>query len=239
MKQLIRGIAQLALLRDLTASMADTRTSEEACRRSAAALAADPRDIAFAMIYLASGGEAAPVLKGLCEIERGHPAAPELLAKGASAWPMMTNLHDADQVIDLAQHSDAEFPSGPWSKPPRHAVILPLSAASDAGCQGVLIVGLDTFRMFDDKYRSFLKLVAGQITAAIANAEAYRTNGAKRKPWRKSIAPRPRSSPTSATIVSHPSHSDVGGRWRDRFPARAAAFCAVRSDMPRHSRSPR
>ncbi len=62
---------QLALLRDLSAGTADVRTSDEACRRSAAALATDPQDIAFAMIYLATGGETAPALKETCGIERG------------------------------------------------------------------------------------------------------------------------------------------------------------------------
>ena len=37
----------------------------------------------------------------------------------------------------------------------------------------MLIVGLNPFRLFDDAYRGFLELVAGQIAAAIANAEAY------------------------------------------------------------------
>ena len=56
---------------------------------------------------------------------------------------------------------------------------MPLAASSDIGCQGVLIVGLNPFRLYDDKYRSFLKLVAGQITAAIANAEAYQNERRK------------------------------------------------------------
>ena len=103
---------QLALLRDLSAGAADARTSDEACRRCAAALATDPRDIAFAMIYLATAGETALALKGVCGIERGHPAAPELLVDGASAWPSM-ELREADQVVELDRHFDAEFPSGP------------------------------------------------------------------------------------------------------------------------------
>ena len=169
---------QLALLRDLSAGAADARTSDEACRRCAAALATDPRDIAFAMIYLATAGETALALKGVCGIERGHPAAPELLVDGASAWPSM-ELREADQVVELDRHFDAEFPSGPWSRAPRHAAVLPLSANNDVGCQGVLIIGLNPFRVFDEKYRSFLRLGAGQITAAVANAEAYQNERRK------------------------------------------------------------
>src|SRR5207245_8581835 len=42
-----------------------------------------------------------------------------------------------------------------------------------AGKGGVLVVGLNPFRRFDDNYQGFLRLVAGQIAASIANAQAY------------------------------------------------------------------
>ena len=88
-------------------------------------------------------------------------------------------VREGDQVVELAQHFDAEFPSGSWSKAPERAAVLPLSATGDVGCHGVLIVGLNPFRVFDDKYRSFVRLVAGQITASIANAEAYQNERRK------------------------------------------------------------
>ena len=37
----------------------------------------------------------------------------------------------------------------------------------------MLVVGLNPYRPFDDGYRGFLELVAGQIAAGIANAQAY------------------------------------------------------------------
>ena len=45
--------------------------------------------------------------------------------------------------------------------------------SGETGREGFLIAGLNPFRLFDDKYSGFMKLVAGQIAAAIANAEAY------------------------------------------------------------------
>ena len=47
---------------------------------------------------------------------------------------------------------------------------MPISATGETGRTGVLVVGLNPFRLFDDNYRDFLGLVAGQIAAAIANA---------------------------------------------------------------------
>jgi signal transduction histidine kinase/DNA-binding response OmpR family regulator len=170
---------QLALLRDLSAGTADVRASGEACRRSALALATDPQDIVFALIYLGAGGETNLDLKGICGIDPSHPAAPERLAEGASGWPTPGAMRESDQVIDLAEHFDAPFPAGPWAKPPVRAVALTLPATGEFGCHGVLVVGLNPFRLFDDRYRSFLRLIAGQITAAIANSEAYQNERRK------------------------------------------------------------
>ena len=75
-------------------------------------------------------------------------------------------------LVDLP--AGAAFPAGrlaaaagpgrAWSRsPPR----------GETGRAGVLVVGLNPFRLFDDDYRSFLTLVAGQIAASIANAQAY------------------------------------------------------------------
>ncbi len=52
-------------------------------------------------------------------------------------------------------------------------MLVPIPAAGETGRAGVLIAGLNPFRLFDDGYRSFLTLAAGQIAASIANAQAY------------------------------------------------------------------
>ncbi len=82
-------------------------------------------------------------------------------------------------MVELALHFDAEFPPGFWTKAPECAAILPLSATGDVGCHGVLIVGLNPFRVYDEKYRSFVRLIAGQISASITNAEAYQNERRK------------------------------------------------------------
>ena len=67
----------------------------------------------------------------------------------------------------------ATFPSGAWQQAPDRAVVLPIMPSGETGRAGFLIAGLNPFRLFDDNYSGFMNLVAGQIGAAIANAEAY------------------------------------------------------------------
>ncbi|MEK0084754.1 PAS domain S-box protein [Benzoatithermus flavus] len=170
------GERQLLLLRELAAGTADARTWRDACARSAAALATDPRDLPFAMIYMAEPDGGRVSLAAACGIEAGHAAAPPAVPLGdSSVWPFadVLNGREVRLVPDLAARFGSRLPTGAWCQPPTRAAALPIFPAGEKGRAGVLVVGLNPFRLFDEGYSSFLGLVAGQIAAAIANAQAY------------------------------------------------------------------
>jgi PAS domain S-box-containing protein len=109
-------------------------------------------------------------------IDRGHGAAPETIALHApSIWPVheVLRTHRTVVVPDLRSVVDEPIPSGPWHEPPAQAALIPIASAGETGRAGVLVVGLNPFRLFDRNYRGFLNLVAGQIAAAFASAQAY------------------------------------------------------------------
>jgi signal transduction histidine kinase/DNA-binding response OmpR family regulator len=167
---------QLGLLRDLAAGTADSRSWQEACERAAKVLTANPRDIPFAMIYVAEAESETVSLAGLAGIDTLHPAVPGIITTDApSLWPFSEVLRKQDRRIlsDIDTTFGAAFPSGAWTTAPTRAAVVPIPATGDTGRAGVLIVGLNPFRMFDDGYRGFLTLAAGQIAASIASAQAY------------------------------------------------------------------
>ena len=92
-----------------------------------------------------------------------------------SPWPFAALLSRPEirLVSKLATGIGSELPTGAWSQPPAQAAMLPITAAGATGRTGILVAGLNPFRLFDESYRQFLGLVAGQIAAAIANADAY------------------------------------------------------------------
>jgi PAS domain S-box-containing protein len=171
----IVGERQLALLRDLAAQTADARTIGDACSRAAQSLAAGQRDLPFALIYLFSPDHQRVTLAGASGIDPGHPAAPlEVSAGETHPWPFAeVSRGNAPVVIEGLNPSWGELPSGPWPRPPSRAVAVPIAPSGQTGRSGVLIAGLNPFRRYDDGYEGFLKLVSGQIAAAIANAQAY------------------------------------------------------------------
>ncbi len=142
---------RMATLRDL-GSGPTTITEGEALAAACGHLAANPRDLPFALVYLS--GADGPELRAAAGMAEDHPAV-------AFAWP-------GDGTAELA--GLAELPRGDWDEPPVTALVLPLPQQA-----GFLVAGLNRYRQLDDGYRAFLGLVAGQIASGLASARAYET----------------------------------------------------------------
>jgi signal transduction histidine kinase/CheY-like chemotaxis protein len=174
--QRVIGERQLALLRELAASTGQARNWRQACERSVRALATNPRDLPFALLYALDTEGTTATLAGLSGIAPDHPAAPALLSlERDDLWPLAQVLREqrARVVADLPAAFGAAFPGGAWRLPATSAAVLPIASSGETGRSAVLVAGLSPVRLFDDRYAGFLDLVAGQIGAAIANAEAY------------------------------------------------------------------
>jgi PAS domain S-box-containing protein len=173
--QRIIGERQLSLLSELGNRTAEARRAEDACRLAAAGLATNRRDLPFALIYLLEPDRRRLILAGEAGIAPGHPAAPEEVdLDAAPAWPFAEVLRTgAAKVIAGEAIAALDLPRGDWDRAPDQAVVLPLSPQGETGRAGVLVAGLNPYRQYDERYEGFLGLVAGQIAAGIANAQAY------------------------------------------------------------------
>lgn len=168
------GERQLALLKDLAARTADARTFYDACRLSAISLQNDRHDFPFALMYLAEQAPNRFVLAATSGIEPNRMAAAGYALDSASVWPLAEVIctQRPSVISDLSRLFD-HLPTGPWKQPPHQAVVVPIGPSDKTGKAGVLIVGLNPFRIFDDRYQRFVDLVAGQIAASLANAQRY------------------------------------------------------------------
>ncbi|MDZ8187990.1 MAG: ATP-binding protein [Nostoc sp. ChiSLP02] len=166
---------QLKLLRELATRTADARTFDEACTLSASCLETNPYDLPFAMIYLVEPEEQQVFLAGRCRIQPNHIAVPEKIALDADAvWPFAEVMatHQT-KLVDLLAADFGSLPCGVWERCPHQAVAVPIAPSGQTGKAGILIAGLNPFRLFDENYRGFIELVAAQIAASIGNAQAY------------------------------------------------------------------
>ncbi|WP_242053737.1 ATP-binding protein [Nostoc sp. FACHB-888] len=172
--QRIIGERQLALLRELAARTADARTFDQACRLSANCLESNPYDLPFAMIYLVEPDQQQVFLAGTCRIAQNHVAVPQTVALDSDCvWPFAEVIRtlQAQLISDLGAFNS--LPCGIWQRSPHQAIAVPIAPSGQTGKAGILIAGLNPFRLFDDNYRGFIDLVAAQIAASIANAQAY------------------------------------------------------------------
>ncbi|MDB4974007.1 MAG: hypothetical protein JWN48_2348 [Myxococcaceae bacterium] len=170
----IVGERQLGLLRALASDTAQARSVSDACRSAARALEADAHDVPFALLYLADGERKTLGLAARVGISEEHRAAPRLLELGADELLPFARVIASQQLSVVPVPSAwSELPLGPWSKPATQLALVPIAPAGETGRTGVLLVGLNPFRVFDEGYRGFVDIIAGQISASIANAEAY------------------------------------------------------------------
>ncbi len=165
------GERRLRALSDLAAHIARGESAEETCRRAFEILARYPSDIPFAAVYLVEGGVARRAAQSGAD---GSPALPPTLPLEAVApWPVAALIADEAprEVRDLGTLG-VEIAGREWPDHVQRAVVLPLTTAGH-GLAGFLIAGVSPRRPLDDEYRSFLDLLAGQIAAAIGDAQAY------------------------------------------------------------------
>ncbi|BAY80126.1 multi-sensor hybrid histidine kinase (plasmid) [Nostoc linckia NIES-25] len=166
---------QLKLLRELATRTADARTFDEACTLSASCLETNPYDLPFAMIYLVDPDRQEVFLARTCGIEPNHIAVPQTVSLNSDAiWPFgeVMTTHQT-KLVDIVAADFGSLPCGVWERSPHQAVTVPIAPSGETGKAAILIAGLNPFRLFDDNYKGFIELVAAQIAASIANAQAY------------------------------------------------------------------
>jgi PAS domain S-box-containing protein len=171
------GERRITILRDLGARAAEGKTAEEACARAAATLANHSKDIPFAILYLIGPEGKVAHLAGAAGVAPGEPVSPrEIALEHASdiTWPLAEALRREEMIVveDLAARF-AAVPMGPWSDPPRSAVVAPVRSPKAHQLAGLLVLGISPRLKLDELYRSFLDLVSSQIATSIANARAY------------------------------------------------------------------
>lgn len=166
---------RMRLLRNVASATATARSTEAVCDRAARCMEEASRDLPFVLVYLRGESGKGLRLVSSTGISSSHPAAPPVIDMAASnLWPAADVLSSESAVLveDLAARFK-NLPTGAWQAPPARALLVPLAQQGQADPAGVLIAGINPHRQLDEDFAGFVGLVAGQIAAALANANAY------------------------------------------------------------------
>ncbi|HEY7914218.1 MAG TPA: ATP-binding protein [Blastocatellia bacterium] len=170
---------RMRTLRELAAATAEARSAEEACELSARALARNPHDLPFSLLYLLDADGRTGRLAGTAGISAGTPASPKEIEVAGSTganggWPVEDALTQGrSTLIEDLPESFGRLPGGPWPEPSSRAMVLPVANPGQERPAGFMVAGISPLRPLDDDYRGFLSLVARHMATAVSSARAY------------------------------------------------------------------
>jgi signal transduction histidine kinase len=171
----VLGERRLRTLTELAGRAAEPQSEAQAWQEAAQALAANPADIPFALLYdLDREGKVGTLAATVGPVGPDIAASPLAIGPGLDqGWPLHAAL--AAGRPRLIDDVEARFPpqvGSTWPEPVRSAVLLPVLRPGAASAYGVMVLGLNPRRALDDAYRDFCNLVADHVATGVANARA-------------------------------------------------------------------
>ncbi|MDP9434335.1 MAG: SpoIIE family protein phosphatase [Actinomycetota bacterium] len=237
-----------ALLRDLATSVAQAAGVQQACERTVGALADHVRDTPVCGLYLLDEhpGAGVPVAArlvaagGLVDVAAVFPAQVDLTNATFTPWPLAAAAAADSSDGGLVATPLELDPSvlRPASGAPTTGVVLPLTRPGHRAPLGLLAVGLNPSRPLDDAQASFLQLLGGQLSAALATAALHEQQYAVAVTLQRSLLPDvSRGSSeveTAARYLPGSTGAAVGGDWYDVVPLGAGRTALVIGDVMGH-----
>ena len=168
------GARRLAALRDLATGLSATQSELELTTAIEQTLDAHP-SLPFTMTYLVDRGTRQATLAASTGLSTTHAAAlPSFdIDAGDAPWPIAGAMADGPVVVDALERRFGDLPRGEWQRPPVQAFLVPITLQGQVRPAGVFIAGINPFRLLDDGYRGFLRLLAGQIAAGLSNVRGF------------------------------------------------------------------
>ncbi len=171
----IIGARRLAGLRELAAEIPKHNSRAAVLDASQRQLNQILKDLPFALLYLFDDAGNA-VLSARSGFEGNHAIAPHRLdpKDPQAVWPVR-ELLSRRRLISVGGLANrfTDLPCGAWDKAPREAVLAPIAQQGQDAPAGFLVAAINPYRRLDDAYLGFIDLVAGQLAAGLANAQAH------------------------------------------------------------------
>ncbi|WP_242059472.1 MULTISPECIES: ATP-binding protein [Nostoc] len=172
----VLGDRRLQTLSLLASETAQAKTVEAASLSAIQSLATNSYDIPFAMLYqVEADGSNAKLVGTTAAIEQIEAIPSRVnLTQQSDAWKLnqVYQTREAAIIDDLTTRFGA-LPKGAWDKSPSEAWVVPLIPSGQQQIVGLLVLGINPHRAFEQEYRKFFDLIVGNVISAIANAHAY------------------------------------------------------------------
>jgi PAS domain S-box-containing protein len=171
--QRVLGQRRVRVLRALAEQANQARTAEDACKIAANILAQDANDLPFTLLYLLNHNQRQADLVGIAGLDPGTAVFPSTvdLTNSAGLLPFDRVIKSGESLIvhDLSDKLGILLNG----MKPEQAIVLPMAKPGQSTVAGFVAAGISPMLQFNDDYKGFMNLLAGQIATAVGNARAY------------------------------------------------------------------
>ncbi|MFB1485003.1 ATP-binding protein [Corallococcus sp. RDP092CA] len=168
---------RLRTLQEVASRTGGSLRVEDACTHGMAALATNPADLPFALLYRLDAEGTRARLEGRTGLEGDGafcPAEVDLGSDGASPWPLARVVRSGGSArLHGLEARFGPLPLRDGVPQPDAALVLSLKVEGGSAPAGLLVLGMSPRLPADASYLAFLELVAGGLGAAIAGARAH------------------------------------------------------------------
>jgi PAS domain S-box-containing protein len=166
---------QLLTLTRLGKALTDAKSSEDVYERTIQTIQNNPYDFPFTLFYAIKGASGTLVdATDMPASVKGVPVNIELDSSSAiSKYAAKALAQRKHQVIEDIQQHLGVMPSGAWSVSPSRAIVLPVAQRGQKDAYGFLLVGINPYRLLDDKYIGFFELFADQVATSLGDVHAF------------------------------------------------------------------
>lgn len=159
---------QLRTLTQLGKKLANVQSNKEIFDNTIAAVKENPQDFPFAILYQLNENTAC--FTSSTAMDDGIERVPQQIdlnqQDDISRLFAKAVLERKQQVLQTPEATFGNLPKGAWERQSDQAIILPIFQGTQKDPYGFLVVGLNPYRLLDDKYSSFFNLLADQIATS-------------------------------------------------------------------------
>ncbi|GAA4755889.1 ATP-binding protein [Flavisolibacter ginsenosidimutans] len=162
---------QLRTLTQLGKRLADCRSNAEIVEETMTTLQENPHDFPFALFRTVTNTKA--ILSGstpLGESEKFISKEVDLSADNEVVSTIKNAIASRKpQLFEGLNEKFGPMPRGAWEVSPNKLMVLPIIQTGSKEPYGLLIVGLNPYRLLDEKYTGFFALIADQVATSFAD----------------------------------------------------------------------
>jgi signal transduction histidine kinase/CheY-like chemotaxis protein len=164
---------QLRTLKDLGKAYIDSKSDNDIYNGTIKVLTENPQDFPFAMIYGTDADEQGMHLLGMTTGIPGSVAKQEVRFSTEQDVPWQLENVVKNNVTAIIRDLPPDMPAGAWPIAPSQAFVIPVTNHGQKTAYGAIVVGINPYRLLDEKYKDFFNLVTDQITTGISSVRAY------------------------------------------------------------------